>query len=209
MIKVLIADDHAVVRRGLTQILTEDPEFTIQDEAANGQDALMKIRSNRYDILILDISMPEMGGLDVLYHIKKEFPELPVLVLSIYPEDQYAVRVLKDGASGYMNKEAAPDELIKAVKRIISGKKYISENLAEQLAFIIGNGEETILHEKLSDREYTVFSFIARGKVNKEIAEELNLSTKTISTYRTRILEKMNMNNNAQIISYAVREKLI
>ncbi len=209
MIDVLIADDHAIIRRGLTQILSEDPDITVNDDVADGHQVLEKLRRNSYDILIMDISMPELGGLDVLLQVKVEFPELPVLILSIYPEDQYAIRVLKDGASGYMNKEVAPDELIKAVKKIIRGKKYISENIAEQLVTFVGDGGSGKLQEKLSDREFAVFRLLARGKVNKEIAEELNLSTKTISTYRSRILEKMNMKNNAQLISYAVRENLV
>ncbi|MBI9105414.1 MAG: response regulator transcription factor [Spirochaetales bacterium] len=209
MINVLIADDHAIIRRGLKQILSEDPGIAVKDEVANGHQVLEKLRQNRYDILIMDISMPKLSGLDVLLQVKVEFPELPVLILSIYPEDQYAIRVLKDGASGYMNKEVAPDELIKAVKKIIKGKKYISENIAEHLVAMIGDGDGEKLQEKLSDREFTVFRLIAEGKVNKEIAAELNLSAKTISTYRTRILEKMNLKNNAQLISYAVREKLV
>jgi DNA-binding NarL/FixJ family response regulator len=211
MINVLIADDHAIIRRGLQQILSEDPGIAVKDEAVDGQQVLEKLRQNRYDILIMDISMPKLGGLDVLLQVKVEFPELPVLILSIYPEEQYAIRVLKDGASGYMNKEVAPDELLKAVKKIIQGKKYISENIAEQLVSFIGDGydDNAKLQEKLSDREFAVFCLIAEGKVNKEIAAELNLSTKTISTYRSRILEKMNLKNNAQLISYAVREKLV
>ncbi len=209
MINVLIADDHEIIRRGLIQILSEDSEIIVKDEVGNGYEVIEKLKRNKYDILILDISMPELGGLDVLLHVKVNYPELPVLVLSIYPEDQYGIRVLKDGASGYMNKEVAPDELIKAVKKIINGKKYISENLAEKLVTYLDEKKSYKPQEILSDREYSVFCLLAEGMVNKEIANKLNLSTKTISTYRARILDKMKLENNAQLIRYAVKEDLI
>jgi len=209
MKKALIADDHAVVRRGLRQILSENPDFEVIDEVSNGYEVVESIRKNTYDVLILDISMPGLSGLDVLRQVKSEQPELPILILSIYPEEQYAIRVLRDGASGYMNKEAAPDELVMAVKKVTEGKKYISENMAERLAFYVEKGEYQTLHEKLSVREYTVLCQIASGKLNKEIAAELNLSVKTISTYRARILDKMQMKTNAQLIRYALMKNLV
>ena len=208
MIDVLIADDHAILRRGLLQILSEDPGITVKDEASDGYEVLEKVRSARYDVLVLDISMPGLSGIDVLRQVRKEYPDLPVLILTIHSEDQYALRVLKGGASGYMTKDAAPDELIKAVKKVSQGKKYISENLAEKLALYIQRGPEKALHENLSEREYIVLCLIGEGKRNKEIASELNLSPKTVSTYKSRILEKMKMKTNAQLISYVIQKKL-
>ena len=209
MIRVLIADDHAVVRLGLKQILTEDPEIIIKDDVSNGADALDKIRKNQYDILILDISMPGINGLDVLREVRSSSPDLPVLILSIHSEDQYAVRVLKDGASGYMTKEAAPSELINAVKSIISGHKYINSSIAEKLALYIETDKKIKGHELLSDREYYVFCKLASGISNKQIASVLGLSAKTISTYRTRILKKMGFETNAQLTHYAIKEHLL
>ena len=207
MIRVLIADDHAVVRIGLKLILSEDPEITTIDEVSNGSDALKKIQYHNYDVFILDISMPGISGLDVLQELKSLKPELPVLVLSIYPEDQYAIRVLKNGAAGYLTKEAAPGELISAVKKIYNGHKYITPSIAEKLAIYIGTGDKG--HELLSDREYYVFNRLAAGIPNKQIATELGLSPKTISTYKSRILEKLNLETNAQLAHYALKENLL
>lgn len=209
MIKILIADDHAIVRRGLKQILTETADMVVAGEAQNGQELLEKMRSDQWDVVVLDISMPGRGGLDILKQLKSERPKLPVLMLTIHPEDQYAVRVLRAGASGYLTKESAPDHLVEAIRKVARGGKYISPHLAERLAFSLESISERPLHEALSDREFQVLRLIASGKTVKEIGEELSLSVKTISTYRTRILEKMKMKNNAEMTHYAIHQKLL
>lgn len=209
MIKLLIADDHIIVREGLKKIIAESLDITVADEASNGQEVLDKVWKNDYDVVLLDISMPGRSGLDILKQLKSEQPELPVLILSMHPEEQYAVRVLKAGASGYLTKESAPDELITAIRKVASGRKYVTASLAEKLAFDLQTNTDKQLHETLSDREYQVMCMIARGKTLKEIAEELSLSTKTISTYRARLLEKMKMSNNAQLTHYAIQNKLV
>lgn len=209
MIKILIADDHAIVRRGLKQILTETPDMIVAGEAHNGQDLLEKMRSDQWDVVVLDISMPGRGGLDILKQLKSERPKLPVLMLTIHPEDQYAVRVLRAGASGYLTKESAPDHLVEAIRKVARGGKYISPHLAERLAFNLESISERPPHEALSDREFQVLRLIASGKTVKEVGEELSLSVKTISTYRTRILEKMRMKNNAELTHYAIQQKLV
>jgi len=209
MIKILIADDHAIVRRGLKQILTETPDMIVAGEAHNGQELLEKSRSDQWDVVVLDISMPGRGGLDILKQLKSEQPKLPVLMLTIHPEDQYAVRVLRAGASGYLTKESAPDHLVEAIRKVARGGKYVSPHLAEKLAFNLESLSERPLHEALSDREFQVLRLIASGKTVKEIGEELSLSVKTISTYRTRILEKMKMKNNAEMTHYAIQQKLV
>jgi DNA-binding NarL/FixJ family response regulator len=209
MIKILIADDHAVVREGLKQILSESPDLVVAAEASTGQEVLNIIGKKELDLVVLDIAMPGRGGLDILKEIKNQKPKLPVLILSMYPEEQYAVRVLKAGASGYITKESAPDELIKAIRQIIQGKKYVSPSLAEKLALDLEIRSETPPHEALSDREFQVMCMIASGKTLKEIAEGLSLSIKTISTYRSRILEKMNMKSNAALTHYAIKNRLV
>lgn len=209
MIKILIADDHAVVRKGLKQILAETTDIVAADEAINGQEVLEKIRKNDYDIVMLDISMPGRNGLDILKQVKNEKPEMSVLILSMHPEEQYAVRALKAGASGYLTKDSAPDELILAIRKISQGRKYITSSLAERLAFYLEVDSEKPLHEALSDREYEVMRMIASGKTVREIAEELFLSIKTISTYRSRILEKMGMKNNTELVHYALKNRLL
>ena len=209
MIEILIVDDHAVVRTGLRQILSEISDMTITDEACDAKEALDKIRTNDYSVVVLDIALPGKSGLDALKEIKSERPELPVLILSMYPEDQYAIRVLKSGAAGYMTKESAPEELVKAVRTVAGGKKYISPSVAERLASQLDFTGKKELHEMLSDREYQVLCMIASGKPPGEIAEELSLSVKTISTYRSRILEKMNLSNNAELTTYAIQKHLI
>ncbi len=209
MISVLIADDHTIVRKGLKQILTETPDMVVADEASNGHEVMSKIRQRDYDVVLLDISMPGKSGLDILKELKAEKPKLPVLVLSMYPEEQYAVRVLRAGASGYLTKESAPDELVVAMRKVAQGKKYVSPSLAEKLAFDLEFDAKRPLHEALSDREYQVMCMIASGKTVGEIAEKLNLSAKTISTYRARILEKMNMKNNAELTHYAIQNRLV
>ena len=209
MIKILIADDHAIVREGLKRIVAETADMAVADEAISGHEVLEKVRNNEYDVVILDISMPGRGGVDILKQLKGQKPHLPILILSMHPEEQYAVRVLKAGAAGYLTKESAPDELITAIKRVSRGRKYVSPSLAEKLAFDLERDTERPYHETLSDREYQVLCMIASGKRVQEIAEELCLSVKTVSTYRSRILEKMKMKNNAELMRYAIKHGLV
>jgi len=209
MMRVLIADDHAVVRQGLKQILGDTPEMLVAGEAINGQEVLDKVRAEAWDVVILDISLPDRSGLDILKQLRSERPKLPVLVLSMYSEDQFAVRVLKAGASGYLTKESAPDELVKAIRKVVSGGTYVSSFLAEKLAFEIGTDSNMLPHETLSDREFQVLRGIAAGKSVTEIAAELYLSVKTVSTYRARMLEKMNLGSNAELMHYAMQNHLI
>ncbi len=208
MIKILIADDHAVVRRGLKQIVSETPDIVVAGEASTGYEVLDQVRSNDYDAVILDISMPGGDGLNILKQIRREKQKMPILVLSVHPEDQYATRALRAGAAGYLTKESAPDELITAIRRISGGRKYVSSLLAEKLASLIAVDSEKKLHEELSDREYQVLCMVASGKRMKDIASELCLSIKTIGTYRSRILEKMRMKNNAELTHYAIKHGL-
>lgn len=209
LIKILVADDHTLVRKGLKQILLDISGVEVVDEASNGKEVLNKIESNEYDLLLLDISLPGRSGIDILKQSKCIKPELPVLMLSMFPEEQYAIRSLRAGASGYLTKESAPEELIDAIKIVTKGRKYITSSLAERLAFEIQVESEKELHESLSDREYQVFCLIGSGKTVKDIAEKLSLSVKTISTHRARILQKMYMRNNAQIIRYAIKNDLV
>jgi len=209
MIKVLIADDHTIVREGLKQILSESSDIIASGEARNGKEVLNKIIEDDYDVVLLDISMPGRSGIDILKEIKSIKPKLSVLILSMYPEEQYAVRALKTGASGYLTKESATDELISAIRKVYLGGKYISSTLAEELAFYLENDTERKPHDKLSNREFHVMSMIASGKTVNKIAEELSLSPKTISTYRSRILEKMKMKTNAELIHYAIKNGLV
>lgn len=209
MITLLIADDHAIFREGLKHILEEHPDIVVADEAANGWEVLDKVWKRDFDMVLLDISMPGMPAIDVLKRLKAEKPRLPVLILSMYPEDQYAVRFIRAGASGYLTKESAPDELITAIRRITSGRKYITSSLAEKLADEVEPDAEKPLHNTLSDREYEVFRLIASGKTVTEIADALSLSVKTISTYRSRILEKMRMKTNAELMHYALKHGLL
>ena len=209
MIRILVADDHAIVREGLKQIVAETSDIAVADEASNGQEVLNKVWKHDYDVVLLDISMPGRGGLDILKELKSKSPDLPVLILTMHPEAQYAVRVLKAGASGYLTKESLPDELVRAIQIVSLGKKYVSSSLAERLAFDLERDTEKPLHETLSDREYQVMCMIASGKTVTDIAEELSLSVKTISTYRSRILEKTNMANNAELTHYALQNRLV
>ena len=209
MIRVLIADDHPIVRQGLQQILGDTPEMRVVGEATNGQEALDMVRAEAWDVVVLDISMPDHSGLDILKQLTSERPGLPVLVLSMYSEDQFAMRVLKAGARGYLTKESAPEELVKAIRKVVSGGTYVSACLAEKLAFDIGADSSKLPHEALSDREFQVLRLIAAGKSVKEIAAELSLSVKTVSTYRARLLEKMNLETNAELIHYAIQNHLI
>jgi two-component system invasion response regulator UvrY len=208
MIRVLIADDHAIVRRGLKQIIEGSGEMLVVAEAESGIDALHKIREIPCDVVLLDISMPDMSGIDVLKQIHAEIPQLPILILSIYSEDQYAKRLIKAGAVGYMTKESAPLEVIKALHHVASGKKYISPVVAEILANEIGMAGEKLPHQILSDREYQIFLLLASARTVTDIADTLALSVKTVSTYRTRVLEKMHLKNNAELMRYAVDNQL-
>jgi DNA-binding NarL/FixJ family response regulator len=208
MINVLIADDHPIVRQGLRQILSGLPDMQVAGEAINAQQTLEQVRAGGWDVLVLDISMPGRSGFDILSELKHEQPNLPVLVLSIHSEEQFAVRVLKAGASGYLTKENAPAELIKAIRKVVDGGKYISGELAESLAFGLDAATERPLHEALSDREFQVMQLIAGGKTLADIAASLSLSAKTISTYRTRLLQKLNLKTNADIIRYALENGL-
>lgn len=209
MLKILIADDHAIVRKGLKQILSKNSDMTVAGEAASGGQALEMIREESWDVVLLDISMPDGNGLDILKQVKKEKPDLPILMLSIYPEDQYAIRTIKAGVSGYLTKDSAPEELVDAIRKVARGGKYISASLSEKLAEYLENKSERALHENLSDREYQVMVMIAAGKTVSQIAEEMCLSVKTISTNRSRALAKMGMDNNSQFTHYAVKQGLV
>ena len=209
MIKVLIADDHAILRRGLKEILARELEDAVCGEAKDAQQVLAQVQSGQWDLVILDLSMPGRSGLDVLRDIKGMRPKLPILVLSMYPEDQYGRRILKAGAAGYMNKESAPEELIKAIRKVLAGGRYVSPALAEKLVLDLNEDVARPLHETLSDREFEVLRMIASGKTLTQIAGELYLSVATVSTYRTRILEKMKMTTTAQIMHYALSNHLV
>ena len=209
MTKVLIVDDHAVVREGLKQILADAPDMVVVGEAAKGDEALEKIIAEHYDVVVLDISLPDMSGLEVLKQIKDLRPQLAVLILTIHPEEQYAVRVLQAGASGYMTKDTAPDELAAAIRKVAEGGRYVSAALAEKLAFDPGSDIKTAPHEALSKREFQVLCLIGSGKTVTETASLLHLSTKTVSTYRRHILEKMGMQSNADLIRYAIENRLV
>lgn len=209
MIRVLIADDFPVLRRGLKEILMHELDGVTCGEAGNGEQVLDQIQSHDWDLLILDITMPGRGGLDVLRNLKALRPKLPVLVLSMHPENQYGKRVLKAGASGYMNKECAPEELMKAVGKLLGGGRYVSPALAETLALDLSRDDGRPAHETLSDREFEVLRKIASGKTVGQIAEELHLSVPTVSTYRARILEKMSLSTTAELMHYALSNHLV
>lgn len=210
MIRVLIADDHTLVRKGLRQLLLQSRAVGLVDEAKDGKETIGKVSANPYDVVLLDISFPGRSGIEVLKQLKALRPRLPVLILSMHPEEQYAVRALRAGAAGYLTKESAPDELVEAIQKLARGGKYITASLADRLAEEVGEAwAEEMPHERLSDREYQVMCMIASGKTVKEIGRELNLSVKTISTHRARILRKMGMKNNAQLTHYAIKYKLV
>lgn len=208
MIKILIADDHPIVRSGLKQIMIKEPGMVVEGEAQNARELLALVRKQAWDVVILDINLPDRSGLDVLIQLKKEFPSLPVLILSVQAEEQYAVRALKSGAAGCLDKHSAPGELVKAIRRAVAGGKYVSSSLAERLALDLDSGERA-LHETLSGREFEVMRMIASGKRINEIADKLFVSPKTVSTYRARILEKMGMKTNADLTHYVIKNKLV
>lgn len=209
MIKILIADDHEIVRRGIKQILTEGLSFVEVEEASDGNVLLAKALEGDWDIIISDLAMPGMGGLEALKHIRERKPLVPVLILSIYSEDQYAMRVLRAGASGYLNKDAAPEDLITAVRKILSGKRYITDVMAEKLTSQLNEGSHILPHELLSEREMEVLKSLASGKSISEVSRELSLNSTTISTYRARILAKTGMKTNADMTRYAIENDLI
>lgn len=207
-IKVLLADDHTVVRQGLKLILSETPDIVASGEAENGHEVLEKIRKNHFDVVVLDAAMPGKNGLETLKQMIIDQPRLPVLILTMYPEERLAARFLKAGASGFLTKVSASDQLVKAIKTVYRGEKFITPNLAQKLALDF-LGSEKPLHELLSDREYQVMGMIGSGKTMTEIANELQLSIKTVSTHRTHILEKLKLDNNAQLIRYAIENQLL
>jgi two-component system invasion response regulator UvrY len=207
--RILLADDHSVVRRGLKQILADEFKRAVFGEARNAQETLDLVGKENWDIMVLDITMPGRSGLEVIREVKKLRPQLPVLVLSIHPENQFALRVLKLGAAGYMTKESAAEALVEAVKKVLAGGRYVSTSLAETLARNLSNDAVRPLQELLSDREFQVLLLIASGRIVSQIARELALSVKTISTYRGRVLEKMGLRNNAELMHYAMQHNLV
>jgi len=209
MLRILIADDHPVFRRGLRQIIQETADMVVAAEAVDGREALLKARTGEYDVVLLDITMPIRNGVDVLSQLKHERPTLPVLMLSMHPEEQYAVRALRAGASGYLTKESAPEELVAAIRKVSTGGKYVSASLAERLASIVQEDGGPLPHETLSGREYQIMCLIAAGRTVSEAARELALSVKTVSTYRARILEKLRLKNTAELIRYATKNELV
>ncbi len=208
-IRVFIADDHAIVRAGLKQILAEERDISVVGEAETGLDAIKLFRKSRCNVLLLDISLPDRNGIEVLKQIKDDKPELAVLMLSMHREDQYAIRSLKAGAAGYLTKQSAPRELVNAIRQVAGGQRYVSAQLAQVLAAQIGEDHDKPAHENLSDREYQTLMLIASGKTVSEIARELSLSVKTISEYRSRLLAKMNLKTSAELTHYAIRNQLV
>lgn len=209
MIRILVADDHAIVRRGLGQIVADESDMEVVGEAQTTQEILDLARQEEWDVIVLNISMPGRGGFEALKGLKQTHSKRPVLVLSMYPEDQFAVRAFRAGAAGYMTKESAPEELVQAIRKVVRGGKYVSPSLAEKLAAELGEDAERPPHEALSEREYHVLCLLASGKTATQIAAEMSLSVKTISTYRARLLEKMRMKTNAEVTRYAIEHRLV
>ncbi|HZE85639.1 MAG TPA: response regulator transcription factor [Puia sp.] len=209
MRRFLIADDHSVVRKGLKQILLEAFPSAAIEEVTNAEDLYKKVMIEEWDVVISDISMPGRSGLEILQQVRQNHPKLPFLILSVHSEDQYAIRVLRAGASGYLNKDSATDELVKAVNQLLLGKKYITPTIAEKLATTLDQDAEKMPHEYLSDREFEVFKLLAAGRAVSEIAEKIFLSVTTVSTYRARIMIKMNLKTNADLTLYAIEHKLL
>lgn len=209
MIRVLLADDHAVVRAGLREILADTGDIEVVAEAANGQEALARVREQDFDLAVLDMSMPGRNGIELVKLVKAEKPRLRILILSMHSEAQYAVRAIRAGASGYLSKDSAADELVAAIRRIAAGGAYVSPETAERLALDAGRGADALPHTRLSDREFQVFQLIAGGAAVGEIAKRLSLSVKTVSTHKTRILEKMGCASQADLIRYAIENRLL
>jgi DNA-binding NarL/FixJ family response regulator len=209
MLRILIADDHTVVRKGLRQILLDEFPAAFIDEVPDAEELIKKVMTSKWDVVVSDLSMPGRSGLDALQQIKLSYPDLPVLILSIHPEEQYALRALKSGASGYLSKDTAPDELVKAVQKVLLGKKYISQAIAEKLANTFSSDSQLSPHETLSDREFDVMKLLANGKSVSEIAEMLLLSVTTVSTYRSRVMVKMNLRSNSDLTKYAIENNLL
>jgi len=209
MLKILIADDHPLIRRGLIQILKDSLPVHYLDEVEDGGEVLKTLSNQKYNILILDISLPNRDGMDILHDVKLQFPDLPVLMLSIQPEEQYALRALKLGASGCLNKAVAPENLVEAVKTVVSGKKYISNKISNLMLENLNRDIEENPHEGLSEREYQVLLSIGTGQTVTQISDKLNLSVKTVSTYRARLLKKMGMSNSAQLVNYVYKRGLV
>ncbi len=207
MIKIIIADDHALVREGLKSLLREEGDFAVIAEANNGHELLASVREHQCDVVVLDISMPGKSGLEVLSELRSQYPKLPILLLTMHAEDRFAMRAIRLGASGYVTKDAAPRELVTAIRKVVKGGKYVSAQLAEQLASTFGTTRKT--HESLSDREFQVFSLIATGKKVNQIAKELHISAGTVYTHRARVYQKMSMHNDSELTRYAVENKLI
>jgi len=208
-IKILIADDHAIVREGLKQIVAEEKDIIVAGEAGNSEQMMQLLEKENWSLVILDINMPGKSGLEALKDLKQLYPNLPVLILSMFSEDQYGIRAIKAGASGYLKKVSAPTELVTAIRKIVSGGRYINQSLAEKLAEKFGQKEKELLHDKLSDREYQIMCNIALGKSAEEIAEELSISINTVYTYRNRILDKMSMKSNVELTQYVLSNKLV
>ena len=208
MTRVLIADDHAVVRRGLAEIVNEALDLQVAAEASDGEELIGLLRDGQGDLVVMDLKMPGLHGLDLVKQLRSEFPTLPILVLSMHPEDQFAVRVLRAGATGYLTKNSAPNDLVTAIRRVAQGRRYVSPTLAETLLAAMEADTEAP-HEALSDREYQVMQLLAAGKLIQEISDELALSPKTVGTYRLRLLQKMNMRSNAELTRYALEHNLI
>jgi DNA-binding NarL/FixJ family response regulator len=209
MLRILIADDHTIVRKGLKQILLEEFSNAVIEEVPDAEELIKQVMAHKWDVVVSDLSMPGRSGLDALQQIKSSYPDLPVLILSIHPEEQYALRALKSGAAGYLSKDTAPDELVKAVKKVLLGKKYISQAIAEKLADSFSSASTRQPHETLSDREFDVMKLLANGKSVSDIADMLSLSVTTVSTYRARVMTKMNLKSNSDLTKYAIENKLI
>ncbi|MFT3956274.1 MAG: response regulator transcription factor [Piscinibacter sp.] len=209
MIRVAIVDDHAIVRTGLRQYFSEQVDLRVSGEASNGHEALELVRQGEVDVLLMDLSMPDQSGVDALAAIKARAPELPVLILSGFPEEHYATTLLKQGAAGYLNKECDPEEIVKAIRTVFRGRKYITAGVAERLAETLGGDTDKLPHELLSERELQVFLRLARGETVGHIADGMSLSVKTVSTYRTRVMEKMALASNSELTYYALKNGLI
>jgi DNA-binding NarL/FixJ family response regulator len=209
VIKILIADDHAVVRRGIREILEDTPDLLVGAEAATAGDVLRLVRDQRWDVIVLDVHLPGANGLDLLHEVRRERPEMRVLVLTGYPEEQYALRAIKAGAMGFLTKESAPEKLVDAVRKIASGGRYVGDDVAQMLASAVAGDASGAPHERLSNREFEVLRILASGRTVSQVAEHLSLSVKTVSTHRTRILQKMGMKTNAELTHYAIRNKLV